>query len=227
MKSYLLLVSLAFIFASCSTAYKTGQTPDDVYYSPERSSDEYVRVEKRNDRQYRNDDNYEEERYVRMKVRNRLYSVLDDEWYRYDSYSRYNTGYMSCTSPWNYANYWNYYYNPYGKSYVTVSPVGSSAGIYNKPRFSNLLVFDRDLNNNNSAIPKGYRGSSVKYKDNTENYRSSGTNAGNFLRDAFGTSSTSSSKPAASSSSPSTSSGSSSSSSSSSSGSSSAPVRKF
>ena len=52
MKSYLPLLSLVLVFASCSTAYKTGQTPDDVYFSPERQRDEYVRVEKKDDRRY-------------------------------------------------------------------------------------------------------------------------------------------------------------------------------
>ncbi len=37
MNSKLLLISISIItLASCSTAYKTGQTPDDVYYSPVR-----------------------------------------------------------------------------------------------------------------------------------------------------------------------------------------------
>jgi hypothetical protein len=32
----LLLVLSAAILGSCTSAYKTGQTPDDVYFSPER-----------------------------------------------------------------------------------------------------------------------------------------------------------------------------------------------
>ncbi|RYZ23968.1 MAG: hypothetical protein EOO10_20725, partial [Chitinophagaceae bacterium] len=61
MKLYLPLIASALVLASCSTAYKTGQTPDDVYYSPERQRDEYVRVEKDNDRQYRDQLQSEEE----------------------------------------------------------------------------------------------------------------------------------------------------------------------
>lgn len=35
MTTKILLVALSVAaFSSCSTAYKTGQTPDDVYYSP-------------------------------------------------------------------------------------------------------------------------------------------------------------------------------------------------
>ena len=75
MKSFLPLLSLTLVFASCSSAYKTGQTPDDVYFSPERPQEEYVRVDKDEDRYYRGDEdrtssdyyNYEEDRYLRMK----------------------------------------------------------------------------------------------------------------------------------------------------------------
>ena len=44
MNSKILLLAL-FVAAlsSCTTAYKTGQTPDDVYYSPARpQGEEYV-----------------------------------------------------------------------------------------------------------------------------------------------------------------------------------------
>ncbi|MBK8951779.1 MAG: hypothetical protein IPM85_05095 [Chitinophagaceae bacterium] len=48
MKPQLLLLALTVAaLSSCTTAYKTGQTPDDVYYSPLPQRDEYVRVEKK------------------------------------------------------------------------------------------------------------------------------------------------------------------------------------
>ena len=50
MKSSLPLLAIALVFGSCTTAYKSGQTPDDVYYSPTRPQDEYVRTERRDDR---------------------------------------------------------------------------------------------------------------------------------------------------------------------------------
>ena len=45
--SYYSLALTVAVFSSCTTAYKTGQTPDDVYFSPVRQQDEYVQVEKR------------------------------------------------------------------------------------------------------------------------------------------------------------------------------------
>ena len=46
MKSALPVLASVLILASCSTAYKSGQTPDDVYYSPERSK-AYAKTEKK------------------------------------------------------------------------------------------------------------------------------------------------------------------------------------
>src|SRR5690606_29231172 len=87
MKSMLPLLATALIFASCSTAYKSGQTPDDVYYSPERPADEYVRVDKKDDRRYRYDEGaYRDDRYLRMKIRDRRYSGLYDDYYSYNPY---------------------------------------------------------------------------------------------------------------------------------------------
>lgn len=226
MKSFLPLLSLA-VLASCTTAYKSAQTPDDVYFSPERAREEYVRMEKNDGRRYRNTDDYSDDSYVRMKVRNRLYSVLDDEWYSYEQYSRYNNRYISYSSPWNYASYWNACYNPYGKAYAVVD---YKPGVYSKPRTYNLFVFDKDQNNNNPNLPKGSRGSSATYRDNTENYRGTGSNAGNFLRDAFSSGNInvrSGSSESNTSSSSSSSSGNTSSGSGSSSSSGNAPVRKF
>ena len=112
--SLLLLVFTVLILASCSTAYRSGQTPDDVYFSPARERDAYAKVEQQQDNEsrYRNyDDEYiaSEDRYLRMRVRNRTrWSAFDD--YDYNSYSyNYNN--------WNMHNPYSYSYNNYFKSY--------------------------------------------------------------------------------------------------------------
>jgi hypothetical protein len=114
MKPLTLLLALSVVAAltSCSTAYKTGQTPDDVYYSTARPQEDEVRDEtKDEERTYTYNDEYYDDRYLRMKVHNRYrWSDLND-WYYYDKYSytsfyywgSYNNPYTS----------WNYYYNPY------------------------------------------------------------------------------------------------------------------
>jgi hypothetical protein len=194
MKSYLPILSLAIAFASCTSAYKSGQTPDDVYFSPARPQDEYVRVEKNDDRQYYSDDEYRDDRYLRMKVRDRRWSTLDDGYaydYRY-GYNYYPSSSYVYYNSWNAATLWNYYYNPYC-SYHNVIITNPKSTVYNKPRSFNLHVFDNTVNQTNPkayrpANTKGYSGSS-----RNDNYNNSGSNAGGFLRNVFGSSGSSSS----------------------------------
>jgi hypothetical protein len=253
MKSYLPLLTFAVLLTSCSSVYKSGQTPDDVYYSPARPQEEYVRVEKKNDRMYgnRNNDYTLEDQYLRMKTRNRRYAFLEDDYdcycygnsyNRYHDYYRMNTYYGGYYSPnvviWNrgygnhfYNSYYNpYYYNPYyGNPYYSGVVYGNVSPVYNKPRTTNLRVFDGNGSNYNPNMPKGNgRTFDTNSSGNNDNYRGSGTNAGGFLRNVFGTgnNSNSSSSNSTMSTQPS-SSNSSSNSGSSSSGSSHAPVRKF
>ncbi len=79
MKSYLPLLSLSIIFASCSATYKSGQTPDDVYFSPARPQQEYVTTQKEDDRQNQGrEDEYRDDRYLRIKLHNRRWSNYED-----------------------------------------------------------------------------------------------------------------------------------------------------
>ena len=112
MKSAILLLAVfAAAFSSCTTAYKTGQTPDDVYYSPAPPKEEYVRTEKEQDRKYQYTDEYYDDRYLRMKVSNRYrWNDLND-WYYYERYGFGHNYYFG--SYYNPYNSWNYYYNPY------------------------------------------------------------------------------------------------------------------
>ena len=241
MKLYLPIFVSVLLFASCSTAYKTGQTPDDVYFSPERQRDEYVRVKEKDNRQYQSQSEEEvrEDSYLRMKTSYRRYSNLDDydcycytgsNYNRYYNYYRYNN--FGHNNSWYWNNYgWNnynpYYYNPYyNKPYYSGYVAGNVQSVYNRPRGGNLSVYDNG-NNQNANMPrnngKPYSNGSTTRDDN---YRGSGTNAGGFLRNVFGSGSNNSSSSSSTNNSPSTNSSSSSGSSSSSSGSS-APVRKF
>src|SRR5829696_5424018 len=99
--SILHLALVAVVFSSCTSSYKTGQTPDDVYFSPARPQDEYVRVDDREEDDRRNPEEvYLEDRYLRMKVQNRTrWSDLDD--YSYNR--RYNYTYYNCwcSNPWS------------------------------------------------------------------------------------------------------------------------------
>ncbi|HEV8285734.1 MAG TPA: hypothetical protein VGQ09_15580 [Chitinophagaceae bacterium] len=232
-RSILLLALSAAILGGCTSAYKTGQTPDDVYFSPERQHDEYVNVKERNDdRRYQGDDDYYDDRYLRMKVSNRvMWSDLDD-WYFYNrrySYSYYN----NWNNPWTPYTYWNYYYNPYCSHNVVY---GTQTKVtYNHPRVFNLNTYNStQLTNNNYTNPKAnIFNNNSNYNNNrspriigsyTPSNTNTSSNAGNFLRNVFNSGSNSSSGSSNNSSSKSSSNSSSSSSGSSGS---SAPVRKF
>ena len=133
-------------------------------------------------------------------------------------------------------SYWNhspYYYNPYYYSpYYSGVVYGNINPKYNKPRTSNLHVFDRNGNTYNPNVPKNNGRVFGGSDRSNDNYRGSGSNAGGFLRDVFGgnnssNSSSSGKTTVGGSNNNNSSSSGSSSSGSSSSGSSRAPVRKF
>jgi hypothetical protein len=226
MKSFLPLLSLTLVFASCSSAYKTGQTPDDVYYSPERPQEEYVRVDKDDEDRYYGGDqdrnssdyyNYEEDRYLRMKVRNRSrWSYLDNDFYSYNPYVYNNYSYYY-NSPWNSYSYWDHCYNPYSRQVIIYNPKTITT---NRPRTVNLRTFDNPQNTG-SGNTKSYNSRTNTYNTNNS-YSAPRRNVGNELRNIFNSgSSSSSSYPSSSGGSSSRTSTNSSSSSSSSSGSSS------
>ncbi len=164
----LLVVSLA-AFSSCSTLYKSGQTPDDVYYSPARSipnvnEDEYVRVEKADD-EYNSDYVNTNDRYLRMKSLNRnRWSSFDDDYYYWND-SRWNNqlyySNINLYNRWNWNPYFNtysYWNNPfcpvyYGQPIVIVNPKPINKNpIANGPRVYNLNT--NNNNNNGSYNPK-------------------------------------------------------------------------
>ncbi len=235
MKSQILLLALIVAFlSSCTTSYKTGQTPDDVYFSPVRPQEEYVQFDKKeNNRQYRdNNDEYYEDQYLRMKVRSRdRWSEIDDPYY-YSSRYNYSTFNCYCLgNPWTPTSYWNNYYNPYYQSHVILSPKATAT--YTAPRTFNLNSYNNNalLNSNMTINPKGSNNSSYNSYNNNNIYvaprnnnSNNNSNSGNILRDIFKSSNNSSNN---SSNSTNTNSSSSSSSGSSSGSSTPAPVRKF
>ncbi|MBM3443409.1 MAG: hypothetical protein FJX83_00260 [Bacteroidetes bacterium] len=69
MKRTLLVVLLGSMVMGCSTAYRSGQTPDDVYYSPTPSNSGYVNVDDYDQREgYDASRTPLNERYLRMKT---------------------------------------------------------------------------------------------------------------------------------------------------------------
>lgn len=183
MKSPILLLAFSVLaLASCTTAYKTGQTPDDVYYSaarPQKESDD--RYEKE-ERRYAYDDEYYDDRYLRMKIRNRYrWNDLDD-WYFTDRYSiGYNYYYGSFNNPYN---RWNYYYNPFccclnKYNYVFVNPKTPAAQPAVKRPFNLASYTNTAYNNNNSGMLK----TSPKITTTKPVYNNTNTRTSNSLSD--------------------------------------------
>lgn len=135
---FLLIPFAAASLASCSTAYKSGQTPDDVYYSPARQEVTTHRVEQNNDDDYYSTDY--EDRNIRMAVRDYRWRSLDD---MYDCNYAYNPYYYG----YNYGYYYNpYYYNypVYIPGYVIVNPKNTA------PRTTNLGSYNNTATSTSS-----------------------------------------------------------------------------
>jgi len=183
MKRVLLLSALSItLLSSCSTAFNSGQTPDDVYYSPGRElaqAKEQVVNEK--DREaYQEYVSSLDDRYLRMKVANRnRWTSLDDFDYWYDSrydfgnynnYStytpfnvcwEYNRGYARNLYPgYGYGNYgWGtpyatviYYSNP--KTSYGGSTSGSNISAYRNRSYENSNYGYRDAKTG-AFVPSG------------------------------------------------------------------------
>ncbi len=106
----LLLGCVAAGLYSCSSTYRSTQTPDDVYYSPARE------IRATTEDQYE-DYTSNDDRYLRMKAHNyNRWATLDDYSYWYDSryYNNYYAyqGYGFYPTPGL-----GYYYSPYSSWY--------------------------------------------------------------------------------------------------------------
>ena len=88
-KILLLSVSLATL-ASCTTAYKNTQTPDDVYYSPVRTYESENNNDRDQDKKYEPARDYE----IVMGIRDRRWRDFSNE-YDYDNSPYYYTGQLS------------------------------------------------------------------------------------------------------------------------------------
>lgn len=173
---YIFLFSLVAAISSCTTAYRSGQTPDDVYYSPAPEQNSYVSSvndRDRNSYSYRNDEEYEIRRGIQNPVyRNPIslnlgfgyspygyspfgYSPYNYSPYGYGSSFGYNP-YMShgMYSPYSYNSFgYNSLYNPYNSFYSPYSFY--NPGIYGSPYYGNGyypgIISSRRVNTNTGA----------------------------------------------------------------------------
>ncbi len=152
-KLTLVLITI-FSLTSC-TIYKIGQTPDDMYYSPQLNR--YVQPSGTTN-------NYTTED---IRLRHQMYDyrfrLLDyDDWYYQNRYT--NRGYITFgyTYNWRYLNYNNWYhhnwYNPYfsyrpAYTYYRGQYSNNNNRRVNTPRVVNLNTYRPANNNNNNNRP--------------------------------------------------------------------------
>ncbi len=132
----LLFIFSAAAISSCSTTYKSGQTPDDVYYSPAREIETTQKEEQKQERPI-----------VRNEYRDRqlVMSIYDRRWRNFDD------DYDAYYDPYRYGYNCGYYYNPYyypcpvyisGATFINPKntvPRMTNLGSYN---YSNMVVIN-------------------------------------------------------------------------------------
>lgn len=114
MKHTLLLsIALIIILTGCSTSRQSSQTPDDIYFSPEKNEE----LAKNNIYEEQPlASNYFDNNYIAHKVRNRnRWQSIDD--YSYWNDTRYNHPYNWNSYNNNGCNGWNSYNNTWGNCY--------------------------------------------------------------------------------------------------------------
>lgn len=198
MKFTILLAVAAAVLGGCSGTYKSSQTPDDLYYSPARGTDEGVAAAGYYD-EYTSSS---EDRYLKMKVRDHYrWSAIDDYAYWNDSRYLYDQGfYYNYTYQNNYAYFnpwmWNnsYYYNYLSMGWYGYNGNGwnslynpwHTVIYYKNPRTYNSYTSGRNLtafgnnnynnsNNNNRYYTPSNNGQ-TKYNNsnnNSNNYNNS------------------------------------------------------
>ena len=166
---FLLGLLLLAGFASCTTAYKSTQTPDDVYFSPVRAI-----KENNNDRkdQVNQQPASEEDREIRNRIRDRRYRILDED-YSYDY--NYNT-YCNC-----YCNHYGYgYYNsPYYNPHFYYNPSYTPVQVNTTPRKVNLNSYTVQ---NAPVLVNSKTGKITNSTASSRYNNSNGSGVGNLLR---------------------------------------------
>jgi hypothetical protein len=182
-KNLVYLVFLVALLTSCSSAYRTSQTPDDVYYSP---GEKQIYADNYNQDRYETYTNSSDDYYLRMKARDyERWSTLDDYDYWYDS-RYYANNYYSSWSP-SYSLGLGYYgmgygyYNPYAFNSYWYTPWNSwyypyytvvyykNPSVYYKPvRQYNLSGYN-NTKYNNYNMPLQSRDRSNAYNNSNAN----------------------------------------------------------
>lgn len=181
MNRLMIVVLLTSFMMSCSTVYKSGQTPDDVYFSPAINKSSYVVLEENDE--YRSENVPMSDRYLRMKSLGRTrWSAFDEDYAYWNDPHWNNRTYFNNYSNNNLFVYGNrlygssYYLNPfntmyYGQPYIIYNNNVNSASYKVKssgPRVVNLNNYTPvRVSNYDPKTMKVSSGSTSNYNNNS------------------------------------------------------------
>jgi hypothetical protein len=199
---HLLLPLLIAFLSSCSSAYRTGQTPDDVYYSPAPAPPvEYVTTNNQQDKDtyaYNNTGNNGD-----LAIGNGLRypsNISLDFGFGYNPYDYYGSSlfspYSSYYNPYTYPgvtfyshnyNYYNYYspFNSYYYSPIYISNYSSPVSNYSGPRTFNLGVYNNTANRGFSHPGQSITNTAAPVRTFPAQPANNRSGVGNFIRSIF------------------------------------------
>ncbi len=177
MKRIILVLSLATTMVGCSTAYRSGQTPDDVYFSPVRENPGYVDVDE--ERSYRESNVPLNDRYLRMKAMGgSRWRAFDDDYAYWNNPYWNNTAYLDFYPSFRGGMNWGtsfymgnsffgsgLYYNPFSPYYYARPVIVFNNVKYTNPKANGPRVYN--LNNYNPS-------QNIGSKFGTNSFRSGG-----------------------------------------------------
>lgn len=173
MKNKILLTLISgILLTSCSSTYRNGQTPDDVYYSPVKT---YTEEESKQDENRDQPDQVsnQQDRQIRMARYDRRWRDLDYDCDCDCHYHPYGYGY-------NYGYYYNPYYYPYpvyNYNYSIRDPKN------NAPRTTNLGSYQyttvETVNPKTGVVESSYRGRTYNQSNNSTRTRETITPSNN------------------------------------------------
>jgi hypothetical protein len=165
----LLIGLIAAGMTSCAT-YRTGQTPDDVYYSPGRVNETYVQVDRDEDDRVSYNDRNLEDRRLRQQIRDPRFRFDDDIYWNSPRYNSW--GWNTWNNPYNTWG-WNSWSNPYNSWAWNSHGYGGYYNSWNSPFIcipgsNNLIVIS------GPAAPKYSTG--IRYSAPIQRFPNAGTN---------------------------------------------------
>ncbi|MEQ1800052.1 MAG: hypothetical protein ABL872_18995 [Lacibacter sp.] len=170
-------------FSSCAT-YRTGQTPDDVYYSPAREVNSYVQVDKDDDNRLSYNESNLEDRRLRQQIRDSRFRFEDDIYWNTPRYNGW--GWNTWNNPyntWGWNNSWNmnsgWGWNNYNYGYGGYK--GWNSGYVCIPGGNNLIIISGPGASRNSTGIR-YSAPIQRFTNSGANYNGKGITTGSGSR---------------------------------------------